>query len=81
MVMGQHDPADVGGAGVSACEGVEDELAVIRPHQRIDDSDTVSAPDNKGVHLEGVGVGAHDAGRHADVSPSREELRSSGTVW
>jgi hypothetical protein len=27
---------------VSACEGVEDELAVIGAHQRIDDSDTVS---------------------------------------
>jgi hypothetical protein len=79
--MGQHDPADVGCAGVSECEGVEDELAVIGPHQRIDDSDIVSAPDNEGVHLEGVGVGAHYSGRHVDVSASREELRFSGTVW
>jgi hypothetical protein len=50
-------------------------------HERIDERDVVSPPDNEGVHVEGKGLGAHHAGRDEDVSTSREELRPSDIDW
>jgi hypothetical protein len=51
---------------------------MIEPHQRIDDSDTVSAPDNEGVHLEGVGVGAdHTGGTSMSVRAGKYSARAA----